>query len=82
MTLILFGLAAIASAALLLWAIRDPIFVAAFLAGLIGIGGVLLLIGRRPAAASVEPGNGTPDLSLIRATPAITHRNLTTVRIG
>src|SRR4051812_25563237 len=64
--LILFVLAAIASAGLLLWALRDPIFAAAFLAGLIGIGSILLLVGRRPAASSVEPGQGAPDLALLR----------------
>jgi two-component system cell cycle sensor histidine kinase/response regulator CckA len=64
--LVLFGLAGLASAGLLLWAIRDPIFAAAFLAGLIGIGGLLLLVGRRPAAAAEAEGTAMPDVALLR----------------
>jgi len=63
--LVLFGLAAIASAGLLLWAIRAPVFAAAFLAGLVGAGGLLLLVGRRPAAEAEAAGDA-PDLALLR----------------
>ena len=54
----LFGAAALASAALLLWAARDPIFAAAFLAGLAGAGGLLLL--RRAARRSARRGGRRP----------------------
>jgi two-component system cell cycle sensor histidine kinase/response regulator CckA len=59
--------AALASALLLLWAVRDPIFAAAFLAGLIGLGGVLLLVSRlaAPRAAAVE--SWRTDTGLLRA---------------
>ena len=36
--------AALASAGLLLWAVGNPLFAASFLAGLIGLGAVLLLV--------------------------------------
>ncbi|MBV9881784.1 MAG: response regulator [Sphingomonadaceae bacterium] len=64
--LVLFGLAALASAALLLWAIRDPVFAGAFLAGLLGIGGVLLLVRRRPAHEVAGGGEDLPDIALLR----------------
>jgi two-component system cell cycle sensor histidine kinase/response regulator CckA len=64
--LVLFGLAALASAALLLWAIHDPVFAAAFLAGLAGVGGVLLLVRRRPVAEAAAAGEGLPDIALLR----------------
>ena len=64
--LALFGLAALASAGLLFWAIRSPTFAAAFLAGLAGVGGLLLLVRRRPAADVVAGGEGAPDLALLR----------------
>ena len=51
--LVLFGLAGLVSAGLLLWAVRDPVFAAAFLAGLTGVGGVLLLVRRRPVGDEV-----------------------------
>ena len=56
------------SAALLLWTVRDPNFALVFLAGLIGTGGLLLLVGRRPAAAIQElaPDEST-DMSVLRA---------------
>ncbi len=60
-------LAGLASAAALLWAVRDPIFVAAFLAGLLGFGAVLLLVSRvaaRPAAAEAPLRT---DVALLRA---------------
>ena len=40
-----FVLAALVSAGLLLWAVGDRLFAGAFLAGLIGIGGLLFLAG-------------------------------------
>jgi two-component system cell cycle sensor histidine kinase/response regulator CckA len=64
--LALFGLAGLASAALLLWGIRDPVFAAAFLAGLIGAGGLLLLIGRRPAAEAEAAGSAMTDVAVLR----------------
>jgi two-component system cell cycle sensor histidine kinase/response regulator CckA len=60
-------IAALGSAALLLWAVRDPIFAAAFLAGLVGLGATLLLAGSRGSQrASLETAPRT-DLSLLRA---------------
>jgi two-component system cell cycle sensor histidine kinase/response regulator CckA len=47
-SLLLFGLAAFLSAALLLWAAGSPVFAAAFFAGLAAAGGFIAL--RRPAA--------------------------------
>ena len=63
-----FGLfvAALASAALLLWAVGDPIFAASFLAGLIGLGGVLLLASKLRRPAIVEEAART-DITLLRA---------------
>jgi len=63
--LILFGLAATASAGLLFWAIRDPVFAGIFLAGLLGAGGVLLLVRRRPAD-EIATGQSPPDVALLR----------------
>jgi two-component system cell cycle sensor histidine kinase/response regulator CckA len=58
--------AAAASAGLLLWAVRDPVFAAAFLAGLIGLGAVLFLRARAgPGAAATETAFRT-DISLLR----------------
>jgi two-component system cell cycle sensor histidine kinase/response regulator CckA len=59
-------LAAAASAGLLLWAIPDPVFAAAFFAGLIGLGAVLLLRGRAGSDAAIEAPLRT-DISLLRA---------------
>ncbi|MET1110594.1 MAG: PAS domain-containing protein, partial [Allosphingosinicella sp.] len=59
--------AAAASAALLLWALNNPVFAAAFCAGVIAIGLPLLLLGRGGGATAppaVEPG---ADLALVRA---------------
>ncbi len=67
-SLLLFGAAALASAALLLWAARDPIFAAAFLAGLAGAGGLLFLVGRRgKSATAADITAAAPDPSLLRA---------------
>jgi len=65
LSLVLFGLAGLASAALLLWAVGDPIFAAAFLAGLIGAGGILLLVRRRPALGVAAPAQAGQDLALL-----------------
>ncbi len=60
-------LAGAASAALLLWAVRDPVFTGAFLAGLVGLGGVLAFAaGFRSAPAAVETPLRT-DIALLRA---------------
>ncbi|MDP8913287.1 MAG: response regulator [Pseudomonadota bacterium] len=58
----------IGSAGLLLWAVGNPLFAAAFLAGLIGLGGILLLAGKlmsRPVAAAETPLR--TDVALLRA---------------
>jgi two-component system cell cycle sensor histidine kinase/response regulator CckA len=64
---LLFALAALASAALLLWAVGDQVFAAAFLAGLVGVGGLLLLVPRMRAAE--VPADAVPaiDVALLRA---------------
>jgi two-component system cell cycle sensor histidine kinase/response regulator CckA len=58
--------AAAASAALLLWALDNPVFAAAFFAGVLAVGLPLLFVGRGGAATPerVEPGT---DLALVRA---------------
>jgi two-component system, cell cycle sensor histidine kinase and response regulator CckA len=58
--------AAAGSAALLLWAVGDRTFAAAFFAGALALGVPLLLLGRsRPPAAAEPPPR--PDLALVRA---------------
>jgi two-component system, cell cycle sensor histidine kinase and response regulator CckA len=66
---LLFGAAALTSAGLLLWAAGDLLFAGAFLAGLVAMGGLLHLLGRRPAAAAVVEveSNEARDLALLRA---------------
>jgi two-component system cell cycle sensor histidine kinase/response regulator CckA len=58
--------AAAASAALLLWALDNPVFAAAFFAGTLAVGLPLLFLGRGSASVSeaIEPGT---DLALVRA---------------
>jgi two-component system cell cycle sensor histidine kinase/response regulator CckA len=59
--------AALASAALLLWAVGSPVFAAAFVAGLLGVGAPLAFLGRGravPAAAAPAPAL---DRALLRA---------------
>ena len=60
--------AAAASAVLLLWAVGDPVFAAVFLAGLLGLGAVLLLASKLMArsAVSAEAPLRT-DVGLLRA---------------
>jgi two-component system cell cycle sensor histidine kinase/response regulator CckA len=60
-------LAAGASAALLLWAVRDPLFTAAFLAGLIGLGGVIAFVAGTRAAPEVGEPPLRTDVALLRA---------------
>ncbi len=63
----LFVLAALGSAALLFWAVGDVVFAGAFLAGLVGIGGMLFLLSR-PRVASLEAASESgPDIALLRA---------------
>jgi two-component system cell cycle sensor histidine kinase/response regulator CckA len=62
--LVLFALAGLASAALLLWAVGDPIFAGAFFAGLVGAGGVLMLVRGKPAPARAAAAG--PDVLLLR----------------
>ena len=57
--------AAAAAAALLLWGVGQPLFAAAFFAGVIAFATPLLLAGRRSAAAPAEPARA--DVSLLRA---------------
>ena len=65
-SLILFGLAALASAGLLLWAAGSPVFAAAFLAGLVAAGGLIAL--RRPAVAEAPAAAPLAlDTALLRA---------------
>ncbi|HEX8640198.1 MAG TPA: response regulator [Allosphingosinicella sp.] len=62
--------AALASAALLLWAVGDRTFAAIFFAALTGAGGVLLLATRRVAAPALplaDKGLEPVDLRLLRA---------------
>ncbi|HEX8534188.1 MAG TPA: response regulator [Allosphingosinicella sp.] len=60
-------IAALGSAALLLWAVRDPLFTAAFAAGLVGLGAVLAFASSfRSAPASAEAAPRT-DIGLLRA---------------
>ena len=58
--------AAAGSAALLLWAVGDRTFAAAFFAGALALGVPLLLLGRGRAPAAAEPPP-RPDLALVRA---------------
>ncbi|HEX8626257.1 MAG TPA: response regulator [Allosphingosinicella sp.] len=58
--------AAAASAALLLWALDNPVFAAAFFAGVLAVGIPLLFVGRRGAVPAETVGPGT-DLALVRA---------------
>ena len=65
----LFAVAAIVSAALLFWAVGDPVFAGVFLAGLIGVGGLLFLL-RRPqdaVAVAAEAPAERLDPALLRA---------------
>ncbi len=65
-SLLLFGLAALGSAGLLLWAAGSPVFAAAFFAGLVAAGGFIAL--RRPAeAASPAAAPLAIDAALLRA---------------
>jgi len=64
----IFLLAALASAALLLWAVDDLLFAGLFLASLVGTGGLLFLL-RRPSAPHVAADFVQPrtDTGLLRA---------------
>jgi two-component system, cell cycle sensor histidine kinase and response regulator CckA len=67
--LALFAVAAVASAALLLWTIGDPLFAGAFFAALVGTGGVLMLTrrGSAPALAAEPEQAERTDTALLRA---------------
>jgi two-component system cell cycle sensor histidine kinase/response regulator CckA len=60
-------LAAAASAALLLYVVRDRLFAGAFLAGLGGLGTMLLLGARLTRSRAVEAVPPRPDTALLRA---------------
>ncbi|HEU0100483.1 MAG TPA: response regulator [Allosphingosinicella sp.] len=59
--------AASASAALLLWALDNPVFAAAFLAGVLAVGVPLLFVGRGAPSAPPELVESGTDLALVRA---------------
>jgi two-component system cell cycle sensor histidine kinase/response regulator CckA len=59
--------AALASAALLLWAMDDRLFAAAFFAGLIGLGIPLALVAARARPGTDAPPAERADLALVRA---------------
>ncbi|HEU0135524.1 MAG TPA: hybrid sensor histidine kinase/response regulator, partial [Allosphingosinicella sp.] len=59
--------AAAVSAALLLWALDNPVFAAAFFAGVLALGLPLLFAGRGSAAAEPDRAEPGTDLSLVRA---------------
>jgi two-component system, cell cycle sensor histidine kinase and response regulator CckA len=59
--------AAAASAALLLSAVADPLFTGAFLAGMIGVGGLILFRARLAAPPATEQADPAADVPLIRA---------------
>ncbi|MFN3945508.1 MAG: response regulator [Allosphingosinicella sp.] len=66
-SLLLLAAAAI-SAGLLLWGIGDPLFAAAFAAGLTGAGALLLLVRRRSASGEGDTAPQPPvDVGLLRA---------------
>jgi two-component system cell cycle sensor histidine kinase/response regulator CckA len=59
--------AAAASAGLLLWAVGSPVFAASFLAGLVGLGAVLLLVTRLAAKPAASEPTVRTDIALLRA---------------
>jgi two-component system cell cycle sensor histidine kinase/response regulator CckA len=59
-------LAALLSAGLLLWAVGDPVFSASFLAGLIGLGAILLAVSNRATRAAISDAAPSPDAALLR----------------
>jgi two-component system cell cycle sensor histidine kinase/response regulator CckA len=59
-------LLALGSAALLLWEVADTVFVGAFLAALLGLGGAFLMRSRRSAPAAAETAS-VDDVALLRA---------------
>jgi two-component system cell cycle sensor histidine kinase/response regulator CckA len=59
--------AAAASAALLLWALGDRIFAAAFFAGVVALGVPVLFAARRAAPAPAAPAEPAADAALLRA---------------
>ncbi len=65
-SLALFVAAALVSSAILLWAVRDPLFAAAFLGGTIATGGILVLLvgtgARGEPAIEAEPEALDPNL--------------------
>ncbi len=66
-TLVLGLAAALGSAALLLWVVGDRLFAAAFLAGVVGLGVILLLRARFSAPRIIDAGTPLLDVSLLRA---------------
>jgi two-component system cell cycle sensor histidine kinase/response regulator CckA len=58
---------ALASAGGLLWLVGDPRFAGIFLAGLVGLGSVLLLRSRMEAAAAIPQAPPRADVALLRA---------------
>jgi len=67
-SLLLLALAGLLSAGLLLWAVGDPVFAAAFFAGLLAAGALLLVVARgRGAQPAEQGGSGELDAALARA---------------
>src|SRR3546814_16736695 len=58
--------AALLSAAALLWAVNDPLFAGAFLAGLCGLGAILLLRSRLSKARTLGGASPRLDVALLR----------------
>ena len=58
---------ATASAAVLFWAVGDPVFAAAFLAGVGGVGALLVALPRGRGDAPDESWTPRPDATLLRA---------------
>ena len=68
-SLALFVVAALVSSAILLWAVRDPLFAAAFLGGTIATGGILVLLagtGARTELISADEEPEALDPNLLR----------------
>src|SRR5687767_13685755 len=68
-SLVVFVIAALVSSSILLWAVRDPMFAAAFLGGTIATGGILALLvgtGGRVEPIPVEDAPAALDPNLLR----------------
>src|SRR4051812_38255667 len=66
-TALIVAAAALLSAALLLFVVRDPLFVAAFGAGVVAVGGLVALHARLASPAVAEEQLPNSDIALLRA---------------